>query len=358
MKKIDRHIGKTVLAAMLVVMALTTSVDLVFSLADELGSTDENYTSVRALYFVLLTTPTAIYELLPFTALGGALIGLGILASNNELVVIQTAGINSWRVVWSAMKPTLVVMVLSLLLGEYIAPRLEQQAQSDKAVLLSAEQAIGSGTGTWQRIGSEYIHINAIIPGGEGLIGVTRYHLDEQRRLVSSSFAANGQYIAAPEQGYWQLFDVVETVFESNEIETRSYLQLDWNIDLSPQLLSVLLVEPQRQSISGLYRFAGYFQSEGLEAGNYFLAFWKKLLQPVATGALVLLAISFIFGPLREATMGFRIFVAISIGLGFTIIQRLLEPASLLYGFSPVLAVLFPIVVCLLLGGFLMQRVR
>jgi lipopolysaccharide export system permease protein len=122
--------------------------------------------------------------------------------------------------------------------------------------------------------------------------------------------------------------------------------------------LSVLLVEPQRQSISGLFRFASYFRSEGLESGNYFLAFWKKLLQPAATGALVLLAISFIFGPLREATMGFRIFVAISIGLGFTIIQRLLEPASLLYGFSPVLAVLFPIVVCLLLGVFLMQRVR
>ncbi|MBT8146183.1 MAG: LPS export ABC transporter permease LptG, partial [Gammaproteobacteria bacterium] len=336
MKKIDRHIEKTVLAAMLVVMALTTSVDLVFSLADELGSTDENYSSVQALYFVLRTTPTAIYELLPFTALGGALIGLGILASNNELVVIQTAGVNSWRVVWSAMKPTLLVMVLSLILGEYVAPVLEQQAQSDRAVLQSGEQAIGGGAGTWQRIGNEYIHINAIIPGGEELIGVTRYQLDDERRLISSSFAANGQYVGTDDGGYWQLFDVVETLFGAGEIGTGSYLQVDWNVDLSPQLLSVLLVEPQRQSISGLYRFASYFQGEGLEAGNYFLAFWKKLLQPVSTAALVLLAISFVFGPLREATMGYRIFVAISIGLGFTIVQRLLEPASLLYGFSPI----------------------
>ncbi len=356
MRKIDRHIGKTVLAAMLVVMALTTSVDLVFSLADELGVTDENYASFSALYYVLLTTPTAIYELLPFTALGGALIGMGILASHNELVVIQTAGVNSWRVVWSAMKPTLLVMALSLLLGEFVAPRLEQQAQSDKAVLLSGEQALGGSTGTWQRIGNEYIHINAIIPGGEELIGVTRYLLDNQRRLVSSSFAANGQFVAEP--GYWRLYDVVETVFEGDNIALRSYLQLDWNIDLSPQLLSVLLVDPQRQSISGLFRFAAYFREEGLEAGSYYLAFWKKLLQPAATGALVLLAISFIFGPLREATMGFRIFVAIFIGLGFTIVQRLLEPASLLYGFSPVLAVMFPIIVCFVLGVLLIRRVR
>jgi lipopolysaccharide export system permease protein len=56
--------------------------------------------------------------------------------------------------------------------------------------------------------------------------------------------------------------------------------------------------------------------------------------------------------------MGFRIFVAIAIGLGFTIAQRLMEPVSLLYGFSPVLAVLFPIMICLVLGGILMQRVR
>ena len=150
----------------------------------------------------------------------------------------------------------------------------------------------------------------------------------------------------------------METVFEGDSIALRSYLQLDWNIDLSPQLLSVLLVDPQRQSISGLFRFAAYFREEGLEAGSYYLAFWKKLLQPAATGALVLLAISFIFGPLREATMGFRIFVAIFIGLGFTIIQRLLEPASLLYGFSPVLAVLFPIIVCFVLGVLLIRRVR
>ena len=358
MKRIDRHVQKTVLLAMLVVMALTTSVDLVFALAEELGDTDDNYTALQALYFVLRTTPTGIYELLPFTALGGALIGLGILASNNELVVIQTAGINTWRVVWSAMKPTVLVMLFSLLLGEYVAPPLEQQAQSDKAVLQSGGESIGSRAGTWQRIGNEYIHINAILPGGEELIGITRYRLDADRRLVSGSFAANGRYVQEQGDGYWRLYDVVETLLRDAETEARTYLQVDWRVDLSPELLSVLLVEPQRQSISGLFRFASYFQSEGLEADNYFLAFWKKLLQPLATAALVLLAISFVFGPLREATMGFRIFVAISIGLGFTIVQRLLEPASLLYGFSPVLAVLFPILLCVMLGGVLLQRVR
>ena len=55
--------------------------------------------------------------------------------------------------------------------------------------------------------------------------------------------------------------------------------------------------------------------------------------------------------------MGSRIFVAISIGLVFTIIQRMMGPASLLYGFSPLVAVLVPIMICLLLGIVLLRRV-
>ncbi|GIT64314.1 MAG: hypothetical protein Ct9H300mP22_7140 [Gammaproteobacteria bacterium] len=51
--------------------------DLIFSLLDQIADTDENYTMANATTFVLFTMPTSIYELLPFAALGGALIGLG-----------------------------------------------------------------------------------------------------------------------------------------------------------------------------------------------------------------------------------------------------------------------------------------
>jgi len=358
MGKIDSHIRKTVLLSMLVVVSLITSVDLVFTLAEEIASTDENYSLMNALSFIALTLPTSIYELLPFTALGGALIGLGILASNNELVVIQAAGVSVWRIVWSVLKPTILIMLFSLLLGEYIAPPMEQLAQSNKAVQQSGNDSIASEQGTWRKVGNEYIHINAIAPGGELLYGVTRYEVGSNRRIVSSSFAESASYIERQDSSYWQLSNVTESNFSTGSISAREYLQEDWQIDLSPELLSVLLVEPDRQSISGLYRFALFFDDEGLDSATYFLAFWKKLLQPLATLVLVVLAISFVFGPLRESTMGFRVFVSIGIGLIFTIMQRLMEPASLLYGFSPLLAVLTPILLCAAMGLFLMRRVR
>ncbi len=358
MTRIDSHIRNTVLLSMAVVISLIVSLDLVFALAEELGSTDEDYSTLNALSFILFTLPTSIYELLPFTALGGALIGLGILASNNELIVIQAAGVNVWRIVWSVLKPTMFIMIFGLVLGEYIAPPLEQLAQSNRAVQQSGNASISSERGSWQKLGNEYIHINAIAPGGRLLYGVTRYQVGNNRVISSSSFAESAQYMMSPQGNYWQLLNVRESSFAPARISTREYLQEDWQVDLSPELLSVLLVDPDRQSISGLYRFASFFQSEGLDAAIYFLAFWKKLLQPLATLALVVLAISFVFGPLRESTMGFRVFAALGIGLLFTIVQRMMEPASLLYGFSPLLAVLTPIAICAVMGLYYMRRVR
>ena len=358
MKILDRHIRNAVLLSMLVVVALITSIELVFTLAEELGDTDENYSMLNALSFIALTTPTSIYELLPFIALGGALFGLGMLASNNELVVMQAAGVSVWRIVWAVLKPTLAIMLLSLLLGEYISPPLEQLAQSNKAIQQSGSATINSERGTWRKVGNDFIHINAIAPGGKLLYGVTRYQVDENRHMVTSSFAESAIYIEQDEGSYWQLNNVRESILSTGAISTQQYLQVDWQVELSPELLSVLLVEPDRQSISGLYRFARFFESEGLDAGTYFLAFWKKLLQPIATLVLVILAISFVFGPLREATMGFRVFISLGMGLGFTILQRMMEPASLLYGFSPLLAVLTPILLCAGLGLYFMRGVR
>lgn len=358
MKILDQHISRTVLLSMTVVIGLMGTLDLIFSLLDQIANTDENYSLLNAVSYVLLTTPTSLYEMLPFTALGGALIGLGILASNNELVVMQAAGIRTGRIILAVLKPTFLVMGLSLLIGEYVSPPLEQTAKSNRAVQQSANASIGSEQGNWQRIGNDFIHINAIAPGGASLFGVTRYTVSEDRRLISAKFAETAQYIESNSGNYWLLENIDESILGDRTISSNHYLQEDWVVELSPELLSVLLVKPDEQSITGLYRLAKYFESEGLDSAKYNLAFWKKLTQPIATLALVVLAISFVFGPLRESTTGFRVFISLSIGLVFTIVQRMMEPASLIYGLNPLFAVLFPILLCGILGVVLIRRVR
>lgn len=77
---------------------------------------------------------------------------------------------------------------------------------------------------------------------------------------------------------------------------------------------------------------------------------------PLGTAVMVLVAISFIFGPLRSVTMGFRVFTGLLVGLVFKYLQDLLGPMSVVYGFNPMLAVLIPIAISAVAGALLMRR--
>ena len=53
-----------------------------------------------------------------------------------------------------------------------------------------------------------------------------------------------------------------------------------------------------------LWPYAQYLRKQGLMYRDVELAFWRKVLQPLAVAGLVLVAMSFIFGPLREGSLG------------------------------------------------------
>ena len=109
-------------------------------------------------------------------------------------------------------------------------------------------------------------------------------------------------------------------------------------------------------SISNLYRYTRYLESQGLNADNYLLSFWRKVSQPLGTFALVVLGISFIFGPLRAVTPGYRIFSGILVGLVYKYAEELLAPASIVFGFEPVWASVIPIVGCFSIGFWMLRK--
>ncbi len=351
MVKLDRYIGTSVFFAILSVLGVIVGLALLFAFIDELGDIEDSYGLLDAAWYVLLTAPRRIYEMLPMAALIGCLIGLGTLASNSELTIMRAAGVSVGRIVWSVMRPMLMLMVVGILIGEYLAPQTENQAQSFRAMAQGGGDAQSAKHGLWHRQGNEYVHINAVQPSGI-LYGVTRYRFDDQRHLQSSSFARQAHYI----DNHWQLQDVTTTLFKGRSTEVQTAAEESWDIELSPQMLGTVVMEPEALSLVGLWKYIGYLADQELNNQRYWLAFWSKLLQPLVTAALVLMAISFIFGPLRSVTLGQRIFTGVLVGFVFRIAQDLLGPSSLVFGFSPLLAVLVPAAVCGLAGGWLLRR--
>jgi len=351
MSLIDRYIGKSVLFAMLAVLGIILGLASLFALIDEIKDIDDSYTLVNALSYVALTAPRRLYDTMPMGALIGCLIGLGTLASSSELTIMRAAGVSIGRIVWAVMKPMLLVMVLGVVIGEYVAPVTESQAQANRALEQGGDQAQTGKYGLWHREGEDYIHINAVQPNGL-LYGVTRYRIDGERHMQTASFARKAQY----EKDHWILDDVTTTHFEGDHTSITNLPQERWDVSLTPTLLATVILSPDSLSISGMWRYIHYLANQGLNNGQYWLAFWVKVTQPLVTAALVLMAISFIFGPLRSVTLGQRVFTGVLVGFTFRIVQDLLGPSSLVFGFPPLLAVLTPATVCAIIGVWLLRR--
>lgn len=351
MVKLDRYIGKNVFIAILAVLGIILGLASLFAFIDEMGDISDNYTLLDAGNFVVFTAPRRLYEMLPMAALIGCLIGLGSLASSSELTIMRAAGVSIGRIVWAVMKPMLVLMIVGVLIGEYVAPVAESKAQAERSLAQGSGDAQSAKRGLWHRQGDEFIHINTVQPRGL-LYGVTRYHFDKERHLQSASFARQARFMT----DYWELRDVSTTLFHGDRTEVVTAPSERWDVALSPTLLNTVVLAPDSLSISGLWGYAHYLADQGLASGRYWLAFWTKVLQPLVTVALVLMAVSFIFGPLRSVTLGQRVFTGVLVGFVFRIIQDLLGPSSLVFGFSPLLAVLVPAGVCALAGVWLLKR--
>ena len=101
----DRYIGRTVVLTSAVVLLAFVGLTTVFNLVDELRGESGDYQFAEALWYVTLTTPRRIYELLPYVVFLGALIGLGSLASHSEIVVLRSAGVSVQRIFVSVAFP-------------------------------------------------------------------------------------------------------------------------------------------------------------------------------------------------------------------------------------------------------------
>jgi len=358
MTKLSRYVSFNVLMAMLLVQVLLLGLDLVFSFIGELDNVRGNFRAWDAFIYTVFVVPGHAYQILPISALVGALVGLGALASSSELTIIRAAGISTLRIVWWVMRGALIIVLFGLVLGEYVVPHTDQRAEATKAIALGQDYQPGRVAGYWQREGDELLNIRLVTPEGK-LLGVSRYQYDENGQIKVASHAATADFSDAPEATGWQLNNVRVTEFmDSGESRVSQHDQLLWPVGLTPEFLRTAAASPEQLRLGALLSFANYLESQGQDAGAYVLQFWKKVLSPLAIFSMVLIACSFIFGPLRSVTLGFRIIIGVLVGLVFRYTQEAFGFASLLFQWPPLLAVLFPIVLCMVIGVYALYRVR
>jgi lipopolysaccharide export system permease protein len=350
---LPRHVTRITGLAMLGSAFLLVFLFAMFTYLAELGELKGSYGAWQALQYVLWQSPGYLYQLLPIAGLMGALLGLGSLASNSELIVMRSAGISLWRIVRWSLRPALLLIVLSFALSEWVLPTTNQQATLIRQQ--AGKSSIGKVEGYWTREGERYIYIGYADTLGQ-LKNIRMIDLDQNKRLQQITYAETGVFL---KEQQWQLKQVRQMLIRPDgSAHMQQAPEILVKLALQPRFVRIVTVDPEDLSPSQLVEYMNYLANSSQVPKPYSLAFWQKMVSPFALISLVVIACSFIFGPLRQQSVGFRLVIALFVGLGFYYLQKFLGYASLIYDPSPLWFVLFPVVTCFAIGMYLLQRVK
>ncbi|HZF26670.1 MAG TPA: LPS export ABC transporter permease LptG [Steroidobacteraceae bacterium] len=356
MKILDRYLIRTILlfSAMVLGALLTLGALFVFiEQQDDIGV--GSYGAADALLFSLLNLPQQAFELMPIAVLIGGLLGLGVLARGSELVVVRAAGVSVARIAASVAAAGLMIAIVTVLIGEVVAPPLQKFARQQKAFSKFSDVSFAGSDSAWVKDGNKIISVQE--QSAENLFGgVDIFRFDGPQQLQSVAHANDARL--GELSGRWRLGDYRETRFEGDHVVAATLPHFDLEIGVNPGFLGIAASEPRQLPSLGLLRLIQHLEANGLEARAYTFAFWSRIARTCSIIVVTLLAVPFALGPLRSSGAGTRIVIGVLIGVAFFLVQRTLETGGIVFDLDPVILAWIPTAALALLGTILIARTR
>jgi lipopolysaccharide export system permease protein len=355
---LERYLARQIYGAAAFVLvgflALFAFFDLIGELKD-LGNGDYHLREIFTV--VVLWVPGHAYELLPVAVLIGALYVLAHLSSNSEYTAMRAAGLSPARAGLALAKTGVAFVVLTFAVGEWIAPHSEQAAQQVRMRALHALIGQGLDSGLWFKDRSTFIHVREAREPGV-LAGVRIFEFDAARRLRAVSEARGAQYAGG---GRWRLVEVAQTRLEEAGLSTERFAETEWHSAVDPDLLSVLIVQPERMSAWKLYKYIRHLAGNRQKTERYEIALWKKLFYPLAALVMLALALPFAYLHARSGMVGLKVFLGVLLGIAFHTLNGLFSHIGLLQQWPPFAAAALPSALFLATAALMMlwiERLR
>lgn len=352
LKIYETYIARALVSAIALTLLILVSLSGLIKFVEQLRQIGRgDYDMVVAGIYVLLSLPKELEMFFPMAVLIGGLIGLGALANNSELIVMQSAGLSRFNIITAAMKTAIFLILVLMVIGEFVTPNSEAKAKEIRLTAISGGSLFSTSKLVWAKDGDNFVSIGEVTT--QSLIqDVSVYEFNEDLSLKRLTYAKSANF----RDNSWWFNDVFTTDFKPDLVQTNESLSQRWESTLTPDKLGIVAVKPETLSIQGLHDYIGYLDNNNQDSSRYELAYWRKLLQPITVSVMLLMALSFIFGPLRSVTMGVRIIMGVLTGFGFFVANEMFGPLSLVYQLHPVIGALLPSVLFLIVATALLRR--
>ena len=337
---IERNISRKVLVSICVVGISIILLDFLFNLISELSDLTNSYLLYDAFLYCLFLIPGSLYEYLSYICLLGALIGLGSLKEEGEMIGSRVLGKSNFKMAIASMRPALIIVLIGFIFQEIALPSI---SQSNEETRLIKQNKLSSDEGYWFASGSSIANFKSS-PSRKIINEITIYDLDEYESIKQIIYSKT----AIKEGETWTLFnlqveDVTDgsIVMEKNRSWNNAPNQKDMRRILSPEYFSIVELSEAIEEEVSAYR-----------KNSLLLEYWRKIFHPIISIFLILLATSFIFGQIRDHNLGQRLLIGIIFAFSLNIIQNLFESMAVVSFLAPLTAVTLPLAFIVLLTFF------
>lgn len=365
----ERYFAKQIYISFGFILFALLALFLFFDILSELGSVNTKYTMPLALLHVLLKAPNRMVEIIPIAGLIGSIYVFAMMASQSEFTIFRVAGLDIKQSLFTLIKISLPIAILTLVISEGLGPYSEKISEQIRMEALGSTFNSQFRSGVWVKDklhdvdgsgpikpGVRYVNVGSI-DQNEEIRQIRMYEFDPNYRLLSIRSAASGRFNS---QGVWELNNVSETRFiekRSNDpldavytAQTKIIPKLNLESQVTPQILNVLLISPEKMSIVSLGRFILHLQENKQDAQRHTIAFWKKVIYPFIIFVMLALALPFAFMKVRAGSVGLKVFGGIMLGMSFQLFNTLFSSVGLLGTLPPLFTAIFPPLIYLLLA--------
>ncbi len=355
MNVLTGYMVREILKGSFIALLLLLTLFNLFTLSDELKFLGKgSYGLKEIFYFIVLTSPTTFYELVPASALLGSLFILGNMGNNRELIAMQAAGLSIFGIIKAVMVAGSILVAISLFVGEIVAPNAEREARTLKVTAQNGEILLNARYGLWLREGKKFINVRQVKDDGN-LADISIYDLDDQRRLKQVTHAERATFIADEQ---WKLEQIKRSEISTEQMLANQQNEEIWTSSIEPNLLKVVVVSADNLSLYDLAMYVDYLKDNHQKAQVFELAFWGRVVNPLLTFVMLLLSVPFVIGVKRGVNVGGRMMIGVMIGLGFNLIDKIVGHVGLIYDLNPPLIAVAPSLAALLLAVFAVSRLQ
>ncbi len=329
MKTLRRLVYTEVLAAVLFVTLGFLALFFFFDFVDELPNVGKNgatgYQVTHALAYVALLVPSHLYELMPIAVLIGTIFVMARLAQSSEYTILRTSGLGPWRALRMLMSLGGLFVLLTFATGDYLAPVADRTAQLLKS-RYQGTLTIGQ-TGAWIKERQVYnaytVNVSALAPDGS-MRGVRVFEFDARGALVSQTQAATAVFNG---DDSWTLQDVERSEFTARgtdgmKVERRRIASFRWPTAISPEMVSVALLKPDRMGTIDLFQYIQHLDANGQTSQRYEIEFWRKVFYPLSCLVMVALALPFAYLHFRSGSITTYVFGGVLVGISFFLLNN------------------------------------